>query len=101
MALYGNREQLRLCAAPQSVTVSVNPLVTLAAGTYTGQVVITSQFGDLVDVVGVTLTVAAAGTSFFDNLPGRMSFTIKTGGAGITSQDVQIRNGGSGNSTGL
>ena len=31
--------------------------------------------------VPVTLTVASAGTPFFDNMPGQLSFTLQPGGA--------------------
>jgi hypothetical protein len=40
-----------ICATPQSIRVIVNANATLAAGTYVGQIVFTSQFG------GVTSTV--------------------------------------------
>jgi hypothetical protein len=45
--------------------------------------------------VPVTLTVASGG-SFFDNLPGQLSFSLQPGGANPASQPVQIRNGGTG-----
>ena len=85
-----------LCAAPHVVTVTVQPLVTLAAGTYSGQVVLTSQGGAVSMTVPVTLTIAAAGTAFLDNLAGQMSFFVSTGRADSTSQDIQVRNGGAG-----
>ncbi len=82
------------CSTPHSLTAVVNAGVTLAAGTYTGQIVLTSQVGAVKLTIPVSLTVAAASTAFFDNLPGQVSFSMKTGGTLITSQDVQIRNGG-------
>jgi len=85
-----------LCPTPQSVTSTVNSSVVLAVGTYTGQIVITAQGGTQDIIVPVTLTVAPAGSTFLDNLPGQMSFALKTNGAGFTSQDVQVRNGGAG-----
>src|SRR5205085_9444479 len=44
----------------------------------------------------VTLTVAPSGGAFFDTLPGATTFSLKTGGATLTSQTIQVRNGGSG-----
>ncbi|HEY7339188.1 MAG TPA: Ig-like domain-containing protein, partial [Bryobacteraceae bacterium] len=85
-----------LCSTPHTISASVNPAVTLAAGTYTGQIRITSQFGAMTITVPVTLTIEAAGTAFFDNLPGQVSFSIVTHSTTATSQDLEIRNGGSG-----
>ncbi len=85
-----------LCATPNTVVVTVNASPTLAVGTYTGQIVITSQSGNLSMNVPVTLTVAAAATTFFDNVPGQMTFTMQTAGTAITGQTLQIRNGGTG-----
>ncbi|MDX1981068.1 MAG: hypothetical protein SFV51_12425, partial [Bryobacteraceae bacterium] len=82
------------CPTPFAKTVSVDAGVTLAPGTYTGQVVFAS--GGISMTVPVTLTVGAAGTSFFDNLPGQVSFSMKTAGTPPPNQVVQIRNGGSG-----
>ena len=44
-------------------------------------IVVTAQFGSLSITVPVTLTVAAAGTPFFGNMPGQLSFSLKTGAA--------------------
>jgi hypothetical protein len=85
-----------LCATPENLRAIVNPGVALAAGTYTGQIVITSQSGTVSMTVPVTLTIAAAGAAFLDVLPGGMSFSLKTGGLNPPSQPVQIRNGGTG-----
>ena len=46
--------------------------------------------------VPVTLTVAAAGSTYLDNLQGEMNFSMTTSGTTITTQDLQVRNGGSG-----
>ena len=82
---------------PTAVSVVVNPIVTLAVGTYTGQVVFTSTSGNVSLTVPVTLTIApATGAAYFDNFPGQMSFAMKTGNTTITGQSVQVRNGGSG-----
>src|ERR1700674_4821124 len=79
------------CYTPLAVSVSV------AAGTYTGQVVITNYSnGSIHMTIPVTLTVAASGAAFFDDLPGKLSFSFKTNGATATPQTIQVRNGGSG-----
>jgi hypothetical protein len=85
-----------LCTMPQSIRVVVNANATLAAGTYTGQVVFTSQVGSITMTVPVSLTVAPAGGTFFDNLPGQVSFSLKSSGLTPPSQPIQIRNGGTG-----
>ena len=85
-----------LCSTPEAVTATVNANVTLAAGSYTGQIVVTSQFGAVAMTVPVTLIVAPAGGAFLDDLPGQASFFLKTAGTSITSQDLQVRNGGPG-----
>jgi hypothetical protein len=51
--------------------VSVSPGVSLAVGTYTGQVVVTSQVGGVVLTIPVTLTIVTAGATIVDNLPGQ------------------------------
>jgi hypothetical protein len=84
------------CSTPHPITVTVNPIVTLAAGSYTGQIVFTASGGAFSMTVPVTLTIAPPDTALFDNLPGEMSFFMKTGGLAPPSQNLQIRNGGSG-----
>jgi hypothetical protein len=85
------------CATPESLTVSVNPASTLAAGTYTGQVVVTEYSGHGMSMtVPVTLTVANTTSAFFDSMPGQMTFSLTTNGKTPPSQPLQIRNGGSG-----
>lgn len=84
------------CYAPYPVAVSISG-AGLAAGTYTGQVVFTDYNNSNNKItVPVTLTVASTGTTFFDNLAGKLSFSMKTGATAVTSQPIQIRNGGSG-----
>jgi hypothetical protein len=68
----------------------------LAPGTYTGQIVVTEYYSSMAMTVPVTLTVAAAETAYFDNLPGQLSFTHKTGPGNPASQTLQIRNAGAG-----
>jgi len=84
------------CFTPLPVVVSVNA-AGLAAGTYTGQVVVT-DFGNASNkiTIPVTLTIAGSGGAFFDDLPGGLSFSFKTSGSNPAQQQIQIRNGGSG-----
>jgi Bacterial Ig-like domain (group 1)/Viral BACON domain len=82
-------------ATPQTITVSVNA-GTLAAGTYTGELIFSAYpSNNLIATVPVTLNVAATGSTFFDNLPGALSFSLAPGWS-PPSQSVQIRNGGTG-----
>jgi len=65
-------------STPLSVTVSVNPATTLAAGSYVGEVIFRSNVGDQGMVVPVTLTVtttAAAATPVFTPPGGSYSAT--------------------------
>ena len=83
------------CFTPLAVQVIVTA-GNLAAGTYTGQVVITNfSNGSINMTIPVTLVVAASGATFFDDLPGKLSFSMKTSGTPV-SQAIQVRNGGSG-----
>jgi hypothetical protein len=82
------------CTTPSVHSVVMNPSVTLAAGTYTGQVFLTT--GTNAIVIPVNLTIAPPGTTFLDNLPGQLSFTIKTGGVSPPPQLIQVRSGGAG-----
>ena len=83
-------------ATPAAWVVSVNPPASLAAGSYTGQVVV-KQYpsGSPTMTVPVTLIITAAGTPFFDDMAGEVSFSLATGGAPPV-QAIQIRNGGTG-----
>jgi len=83
-----------LCAAPETIDVSIAASPTLAVGTYTGEIIITNQVGSMSLTVPVSLTVSASGTDFFDNLPGQLSYTMVTSGTSITSQTIQVRDGG-------
>ena len=83
-------------STPHSITVSVNPAVTLAAGTYSSEVVVKSEDGTQVLTVPVTLTVEAPAATFFDALPGQMSFTMLTKGNPPPAQVLPIRNAGTG-----
>jgi hypothetical protein len=83
------------CYTPLAVSAIVTA-GNLAAGTYTGQIVITNYSNAGIKMtIPVTLTVAASGATFFDDLPGKLSFSFKTNGS-ATSQSIQIRNAGAG-----
>lgn len=84
------------CNAPYPVAVFVNG-TGLSAGTYQGQIVFTDYNNPKNTMtVPVTLTVAASSAAFFDDLPGALSFSVKTNATAITAQPIYIRNGGSG-----
>jgi hypothetical protein len=83
-------------STPSSVSVIVNALSSLAAGTYTGQVVFSSYPSATVTMtVPVSLIVAPPGGTFFDNTAGQLTFSLATGG-NPPPQIIQIRNGGTG-----
>ena len=84
------------CYTPRASTVSVNA-GSIAAGTYTAEIIITQyrQSRPRAMVVPVTLTVVSSGP-FFADLPGQISFSVKTNGTTATSQTIQLDNGGSG-----
>jgi hypothetical protein len=68
------------CFTPLAVQVIVTA-GNLATGTYTGQVVITNFSNGAINMtIPVTLIVAASGATFFDDLPGKLSFSMKTNG---------------------
>jgi hypothetical protein len=80
---------------PGATTVSVNAS-TLPAGTYTGEIVYFEYPANTMAlIVPVTLTVAAPGSTYFDNFPGGLSFFLTAGGA-PPPQTLQVRNGGAG-----
>jgi hypothetical protein len=83
-------------ATPQPITVSVVKVSSLAAGTYTGQIVFQEWQGTLTMTVPVTLIVEPSSAPFFDALPGELSFSMKTGGNNPPGQIFQVRNGGRG-----
>ena len=85
-----------LCATPKSMTAIVTAPVGTPAGTYTGQIVFTSQLGTQAITVPVTLTVTAPGQPFFDDIPGQASFSFVTGNGNPPTQLIDVRNGGPG-----
>jgi hypothetical protein len=80
------------CYTPLAISAGINAS-TLAAGTYTGEIIVTEYANPGRSfVIPVNLTIVASGP-FFDNLPGALSFSLKTGGA-APPQIVQVGNGG-------
>ena len=95
--LSANVVGFNCCATPRAVTAAVTTSAAMPVGTYTGQIVFTVEGnGSMAVTVPVTLTVQPASEPVFNNLPGQLSFSLKTGGAVITSQQIQVQNGGSG-----
>jgi hypothetical protein len=89
-----------LCPTPHAITAVVTSSAALAAGSYSGQIVLTSQSGLVTLTIPVTLTVASTTSAFLDNLPGQLSFSMLTNAASPpTSQPLQIRNAGTGTLT--
>jgi hypothetical protein len=83
------------CAVTPGVeSVNVVNAATLAVGTYTGQVTFTS--GNLTMNVPVTLTVEAPSSTFFNNVPGGLTFSMKVNGNTPPAQSIPVNNGGSG-----
>src|SRR5437660_5991180 len=86
-------------ATPATWVVTVNPSLSLPAGTYTGQVVIKQYPSGIPTMtVPVSLIITPASTPFFDDMAGQVSFSLVTGGA-PPAQAIPIRNGGSGTVT--
>jgi hypothetical protein len=86
-----------LCSTPFTLRARVNAVATMAAGTYTGQIVVTARDGTQTMTVPVTLTVAdPAASPFFDNIPGQMSFSLTAGSGSPANRSIQIRNAGTG-----
>src|SRR5258707_872962 len=63
------------CGTPAPVHVAVKAGDTLAAGSYTGEVMLTG--GDTPQVVKVTLVVVPPGTAMFDKTPSQIGFFMK------------------------
>jgi len=89
---------------PYGIEVSVNPSITLTAGTYTAEIIVTSQngagqnlYGAQTMTIPVTLTIEPPTATFFDATPGSMNFFMQTGSkTGPPAQALPIRNGGEG-----
>jgi len=83
------------CSTPYPVTVAVQNATTLAAGVYTGEVVISQDTNPQMSMtVPVTLNVVPSG-AYFNNLPGQLSFSLVQNGT-ATPQTIQIQNKGLG-----
>src|ERR1019366_7376114 len=83
------------CATPEGLTVSVNA-ASLAAGTYTGQIVFANYpSGTITMAVPVSLIVARAGGTYFGDVTGQASFSMVPG-ATPPPQPIEIENGGTG-----
>ena len=83
-------------ATPRPIDVSVNPAVTLTAGVYTAEILVTSVDGTQNMTIPVTLTLEPPTATYFDSLPGQMSFSMVTGGTAPPAQVLPIRNAGQG-----
>ncbi len=81
---------------PQSIEVSVNPGVTLAAGTYTASIVLQALNGGQAVIVPVTLVIKPSTATYFDEMPGQLTYSMTTSGNAPPAQLVQIRNAGTG-----
>jgi hypothetical protein len=83
-------------STPIQLIVSVNPAVTLGAGTYTSEIILVTSGYTGSMVIPVTLTIDPPSATFFDDLPGAVTFTQVTRGTGPASQSFAIRNAGAG-----
>ena len=73
------------------------PAVTLAAGTYTGKIVLTPASTTIPAVtIAVTLVVHAPTDTYFDQVAGGLTFNLATQGGTPPGQGVQVRNAGAG-----
>jgi hypothetical protein len=82
-------------STPEAITVTANPN-SLASGTYTGQITVTPENGSAKLLIPVTLTVESSSATFFDALPGALTFSMVTSGTAPPAQPISIRNGGAG-----
>jgi hypothetical protein len=85
-----------LCGTAEVIVATVNASPTLPAGTYTGEIVFTSQNGAQAITVPVTLTVAPPSGPFFGDMPGEATFSFVTGSGSPATQVINVRNGGPG-----
>lgn len=81
-------------ATPRVITIAISTAADLPAGTYTGEVVLNASTTTL--VIPVTLTVSSQADTFFDSLPGQLSFAMKTHGNAISPRTLHLRNAGAG-----
>jgi len=79
------------CITPAALNVIVSASDTLAAGSYSGQILFMGTGTSL--TVDVTLVVAPSNRMILDQVPGHLSFSMKPGGH-PAPQVVEIRNSG-------
>ena len=85
------------CSTPRAITAVVTTSASMPVGTYTGQITFTAfNNASISMVVPVTLTVQPTGSPIFNNIPGQLSFTLKTLGTKIADRTIQVMNGGAG-----
>src|SRR5580658_3659215 len=87
---------------PYGITVVVTPSVTMTAGTYTGQIVLTcssTSCGVTPLEIPVTLVLNAPSTAYLDQIAGGLTFSMLTGGNAPPTQPLQVRNAGTGSLT--
>lgn len=84
-------------ATPNTLIATVNPSLSLAAGTYSGKITLTQGYSPYASLtIPVTLTIEAANATYFDELSGGITFAMQTGDAGPAPQPLPIRNAGAG-----
>ena len=76
--------------------MGVNPAVTLAAGTYMSEVIVSSETGNQVFSIPVTLTVEPNTAAYFDDVVGALNYSEETDSDTPPAQELQIRNAGEG-----
>ena len=81
-------------ATSHAVSLTANPATNLAAGVYTSQILLTASGGHEAQVIPVTLTIEPSSASYFDELPGELTFSMVAAGTAPPSQLLQIRNAG-------
>lgn len=82
---------------PEATIVTVAPDATLAVGTYSGQIKLTSYDNTKTMSIPVTLKITAAGAAVVDNVTGGLTFSLQTNvGSTPPAQSLMIRNAGSG-----
>ncbi len=68
---------------PFGVTLTANPDVSLAAGTYTAQLSLTPYGGSAATLIPVSLTIEPSSANYFDELPGALTFSMTNGGTSL------------------
>ena len=83
-------------STPRSITVSAHPDITLAPGTYSAQITLTSTLNQQIRIIPVSLIVAPLSAPSFDATAGAITFSLVTKGKMPPLQNVPIRNAGNG-----